>query len=211
MKLRDILPKYAWIPVLCVIIVNFAVYSLTEIFVDDSLRHYLDTAIDSKIPFVPFFVLFYVLCYPVWLLNWILVGREEKTLCYRFCKADLIAKLLCLVCFIVYPTIIERPSLIVNDFFTWGLNMIYTIDKPVNCLPSIHIIANWMALRASFMMKRPPKIWRIICIVMMVFCALSIVLIKQHYLIDIPTGILAAEIGLAISKRLNNERFLWNS
>ncbi len=64
-------------------------------------------------------------------------------------------------------------------------------------------------MRASFVLNKPHRAWRIVCTVLMITCAMSILFVKQHYVIDIPAGILAAEIGIAVSKRMNNERFLW--
>ncbi|MBQ2042757.1 MAG: phosphatase PAP2 family protein, partial [Firmicutes bacterium] len=112
-------------------------------------------------------------------------------------------------CFIVYPTIIERPSIEVTDFFTWVLNFIYAADRPFNCLPSIHVLASWIAMRAAFVMKKPGNAYKAVMAVITVLCMLSVIFTKQHYVIDIPAGILAAEAGLAISKLLSDEKFLW--
>ena len=97
----------------------------------------------------------------------------------------------------------------VHDAFTWLLSVVWFFDKPVNCLPSIHALASWLALRASFMLAKPPKVWRVVSLILCAGCFASVVLIKQHYLIDVPAGILAAEIGLFLSKKMNHETFLW--
>ena len=209
MKKTELFPKYAWIPVLAVIAANLIVYYITGFAVNDQQRHYINMKIDGAIPFVPFFVVFYVLAFVQWAAGWFFTAREGKAFCYRFCKADVIAKILCLVVFIAYPTIMERPHLEVNGVFTWVLNIIYSVDKPVNCLPSIHVLASWIAMRSALKMERVGNTYRMIITLETVLCACAVVLIKQHYFIDIPTGILAAEIGLAVSKRLDNERFLW--
>ena len=209
MKIEKIIPKYAWIPVLSVIAANLIVYYVTGFAVDDSQRHYIYMQIDGMIPFVPGFVVFYVLAFVQWAANWFFTAREGKEFCFRFSKADVIAKALCLIVFIAYPTIMERPHLEVSGVFSWILNIIYNADRPVNCLPSIHVLASWIAMRAALSMERVGNIYRLLNVLECVLCMFAVVLIKQHYFIDIPTGILAAEIGLAVSKRLNNERFLW--
>ena len=208
-KLRRLLPEYSWIPVAAVVICNFAVYYITKFAVPESSRHYIDMSVDRAIPVIPFFVVFYVLCYLQWAVNWIMAGRESRSVCFRFAKADIAAKLICLVCFIVYPTIIERPSIEVTDFFTWALNFIYAADRPLNCLPSIHVLASWIAMRAAFVMKKPGNAYKAVMAVITVLCMFSVIFTKQHYVIDIPAGILAAEAGLAISKLLSDEKFLW--
>lgn len=208
-KLKSILPEYSWLPIALVVICNMAVYYITKAVIPESARHYIDMSIDRLIPVIPFFILLYVLCYPQWALSWIMIGREDRRLCFRFAKADIIAKLICLVFFIVYPTIIQRPSIPVTDFFTWLLNFVYSADKPYNCLPSIHMLASWICLRAALKMKKPGKAYAAVMIIITIMCAFAVVFTKQHYAIDVPLGILAAEAGIAISGKLNDEKFLW--
>ena len=212
MEKKELIPGYAWLPVLSVIGVNLIVYYVTGHVIDDSVRHGIYMEIDTRIPFVPFFVVFYVLAYLQWALGWYMAARDGRRICFKYCKADIIAKAICLVCFIAYPTIIERPVLEVHDVFTWALSVIYRVDTPaVNCLPSIHVLASWIAMRAGFELERAGTAYRCFGVFCCAACMASVVLVKQHYFIDIPAGILAAEIGIAVSRRLNNERFLWIS
>ena len=207
--LERIFPRYSWIPLICVAAMNFITYSVTLVLVSDERRHYIHMEIDDLIPFIPAFVFFYVASFVQWGLNWFFTAREGQQFCYRFAKADLIAKIPCLIMFIAYPTIIQKPTLEVTDFFSFVMNTVWFFDKPVNCLPSVHALASWIAVRAMFQMKKPAKIWRVLAVVFCAGCFAAVVFTKQHYLIDIPAGVLAAEIGLAVSKRLDDERFLW--
>ena len=209
MKLEKLLPKYSWVPLISVVLANFAVYHITMFAVDDSRRHYIHMAADEAIPFVPFFVVFYVLSFAQWGLSWLLTARESRSVCNLYCKADLFAKLICLIVFLLYPTAIERPSLVVNDLFSWCMSVVWTFDRPVNCLPSIHIVASYIALRASFGIRKAGDWYRLMNAVLFAGCAAAVVFTKQHYLVDIPAGMLAAEIGLIVAKRTDNERFLW--
>ena len=209
MNRKCILPRWALMPLAAVLIVNMAVYTLTGVLVSDETRHAIHMAVDDAIPFVPAFTVFYILAFIHWAASWLLIGRESRELCWRLAKADILAKLICLVCFLVYPTTFERPSMGVHDAFPWLLRVVWFFDKPVNCLPSIHALASWLALRASFMLAKPPKVWRVVSLILCAGCFASVVLIKQHYLIDVPAGILAAEIGLFLSKKMNHETFLW--
>lgn len=209
MKLEKLVPKYAWVPIICILASIFATYHITMFVIDDSARHHIHMAIDDAIPFAPFFVVFYVLSFAQWALSWIMTGRESRQICFRYAKAEIISRLLCMVCFIVYPTIIERPSLIVSDFFTWLMNVVWTFDRPVNCLPSMHVLSSAIAFFASFEVKKAGNWYRLLNGFMFVMCAASVVLTKQHYFIDIPAGIIVAVIGLLAAGKMNNERFLW--
>ena len=210
--IERIIPKRSWAPVAFVALLNLIGYCSINTLMDLSRCHQLMLPIDELIPFRPFFIIFYFLTFLQWAVNWIMIGRQEKSFCYRYAKADSIAKLLCFICFIVYPTIIVRPSVEVTDFFTWLVSVTYWFDSnPVNIMPSIHVLGSWIAVRAALQMKDVSWLYKAANIIMLVMCCLSVVYVKQHYVIDIPTGILVTEIGLAASKLTDNERFLWLS
>ena len=78
-------------------------------------------------------------------------------------------------------------------------------------MPSIHVLGSWIAVRAAFQMKDVHWLYKAANVIMLILCCLSVVYVKQHYVIDIPAGILVTEIGLAAAKRTDNERFLWLS
>ena len=58
-----------------------------------------------------------------------------------------------------------------------------------------------MACRAGFWMKRLPRWYRWGGLVMTLLVFASTLLVKQHVLVDIPGGILTAELGLGLSGR----------
>ena len=206
------LPRYSWIPVAFVALFNLAGYCSINTFMDKSRCHQLMLPLDEQIPFRPFFIVFYFLVFLQWAVNWIMIGRQEKAFCNRYAHADTIAKIICFVCFIVYPTIIVRPSVEVTDFFTWLVSVTYWFDRnPVNIMPSIHVLGSWIAVRAAFEMKNVSWLYKAANIFMLIMCCLSVVYVKQHYVIDIPTGILVTEIGLLAARKTDNERFLWIS
>ena len=209
---EKILPKYSWRPVAFVALFNLIGYSCINALTDTTRCHKLALPVDSSIPLKPVFIVFYFLTFLQWAVNWVMIGRQEKQFCNRFANADTIAKIICFISFIVYPTMIERPSVAVTDFFTWLVSVTYFFDRnPVNLMPSIHVLGSWIAVRAAFQMKDAHWMYKAANVIMLILCCLSVVYIKQHYVIDIPTGILVTEIGLAAAKRTNNERFLWFS
>ncbi len=209
-QLERLLPKRSWIPVAFVALFNLAGYCTINALTDPSKCHQLKLPLDDMIPFRPFFVVFYFLTFLQWAVNWVMTGRQEKSFCNRFAHADTIAKIICFICFIVYPTMIERPSVETADFFTWLVNVTYWFDRhPVNLMPSIHVLGSWIAVRAAFRMKDASLLYKAVNVILCVTCCLSVVYVKQHYVIDVLTGIIVTETGLAASKLMNNERFLW--
>ena len=204
--IRKLIPDYAWIYLGSFLFVNTIAFSLTQILMDDVSRYSVTLPIDDRIPLVPFFVVFYVAAFVQWTVSWILISRESKETVRYYAIADIIMKLICLGFFVFFPTTMERPSFEVNNLFTWGLRLIYTIDKPYNLFPSIHIIESHLALRAAFSLKKPPRYYKWIHIPLNVLIFLSILLIKQHVLLDIPGGLIVCEIGLLLASLLLKKR-----
>lgn len=202
-KLYDtLLPKYVRLPLLIVLLMNFFAFSVTPYLLGDGVHRYDFTLpLDEQIPFVPFFLLFYVLAYVQWVGSYIGHCRLGVEPCYRMVAADLIAKLICLLFFLFLPTQMTRPEITGDGFWEQGVALIYAIDRPINLLPSVHCLESWMCFRTA--MQLPKKNgWYITAQgVLTVLVLASTVLIKQHLVLDIPTGVLIAEVGYQLANR----------
>lgn len=204
-RIKKIIPRYAYIPLLTMVIMNVLVYNGSKLFTN-SLYHYnASIFIDSYLPFVPFFISFYILAYVQWIIGYIKIAKENKETCYHFCAGEVIAKLLCLFFFLVFPTTIVRPKVIGDGI--WGMltRFIYSADAPVNLFPSIHCLESWMCFRGAMALKKVSKKYKIIMFVFTIFVCMSTVLVKQHVFIDIIGGILMVEIGILITKKFHLE------
>ena len=197
-----LLPKFIRFPLLLMVVFNCAVYILpSRLFVTDVTRYDFSIALDRMLPCVPFFVLIYVLCYAQWVEGYLYHCRDSVQLCYRLVMANILTKAVCLVCYIFLPTAIQRPEIPGNDLFSWGTRVVYAIDDPVNLLPSIHCIESWFAFRGAMLLKKKNG-WYIAghgIMALLVFA--STVLIKQHFVIDIPVSILVCEVALFLAGR----------
>lgn len=202
LKIDELLPKFVRLPLLLMVVFNFAVYILpSRLFVRNVERYDLSLALDLLLPCIPFFALFYVLAYVQWAGSYILHCRDSVQLCYRIAAANIFAKVICLACFTFFPTYLVRPEVPGSGLFAWGTRLIHTIDNPVNLFPSIHCLESWLCFRSAMMLHRKNG-WYIAAqgiLTLLVFA--STVLIKQHFVIDIPAGILVCEIGLFLSGR----------
>ncbi len=200
--LNTLLPKFLRLPLLLVVVINMAVYFIpSRLLVTDVDRFDLSLALDYALPLVPFFVVFYVLAYVQWVGSYLYHCRESVQLCYRIVVADIIAKLICLVFFLFLPTRIARPEIVGGGAFEWATGFMYSIDEPVNLFPSIHCLESWMCFRGAMMLQKKNKAYITVQGVLAVLVCLSTVFIKQHFIVDIPAGILACEIGLFLSCR----------
>ena len=202
-KLKEFIPPhYSWLLLAGVIIANFAVYSGAR-FINRTRPHYiLSLPFDDSIRLCTPFVTIYVLAYVQWLTGYILAAHESRDVCYRIMGGDIIAKLICFVIFLIIPTTLHRPEVTGSTVFDRLTRLIYAVDYPDNLLPSIHCLESWMCLRGSLMMTRVPAWYKPFTFVFTLLVFASTLLTKQHLLLDIPTAILTAEIGLALMRVL---------
>lgn len=205
-----LLPKYTRLPLLLVVLFNCFVFWFVP-FIQEWVgvtRYDLTDwpfVIDSVLPFIPAFMLVYVLSYVQWVGSYIYHSRESRALCYRMTTSDLIAKAIVLLFFLFLPTGDSvgglQPEVVGNGPFEWLSNLIFSADKPISLFPSIHCLESWMCFRTATMMAKPNR-WY--CTAQFVFTLLvfaSVVLVKQHFFIDIIGGVVVAEIGLFIYKK----------
>ncbi len=194
--IAKIIPAYAYIPLISVLSFNCLVYYGARLFNSGRVHYSLKTGIDEMIPFLPFFVVFYILAFAQWAAGYLLMARESRETCYLFCSADLIAKLLTFICFLIVPTCMERPVLNGNGIWDRLVGMIYSTDAADNLFPSIHCLESWMCFQSSFYLRKVPRVYILFSLLMTLLVCASTVCLKQHLFVDIPAGILAAQIGI---------------
>ena len=149
---------------------------------------------------VPAWTIAYVGCFAVWVINFILICRENRDICYRFLASEAIAKVICGLFFVFLPTTNVRPELTGSDPFTWVLGVIYFLDRPVNLFPSIHCMDVWFAWRGLLPCEKVPRAYKYFSFVFAVLVFCSVLFTKQHVLVDIFGGVLVAEVGFLLAK-----------
>ena len=206
--LERILPSYARIPLLLVVIINLIVYEGLQ-FLLLHVKHWdLALPLDGRIPFRPVWIVIYILAYLQWAVGFIVISRESREHCYRVFAGEIIAKFICGLVFIALPTRIERPAVEGGGFIAWLMRLVYAGDLPGNLFPSIHCLESWFCFRGALGMKRVPRWYAPAMLAFALLVFASTVLVKQHVLVDIPAGVLVAEAGLLLSGKLHAGRLL---
>lgn len=205
-RLYKILPKYAWLPLLTSLVLNCLVYWGSRMVTSGRTHYDFSIWIDRKIPFVAPMMVVYVLAYVVWVVGFIVIGRESRQVCYEVMAAEQIAKLMCLVCFIVIPSTIQRPEITGTGFFDWLSGLIYSLDAPDNLFPSIHCLENWICFRGAMRCRKTGKRYKALMFVAAIFVFASTLLVKQHVFVDVLGGIAVVEAGLFLSKKIRASR-----
>ena len=130
------------IPLIITFCMNAVVYWGVPLLRTGIKTHNLSGPADEVIPFMPQFIIIYFGCYLFWVVNYFMASMREEKVKYRFFTADFYARLVCMLCFIFYPTTNTRPVLAGTDIWTQAVRFLYTVDKPINLFPSIHCMAS---------------------------------------------------------------------
>ena len=165
--------------------------------------HNLSSSMDEWVPFLPPFIIVYFGCYVFWVVNYLIIAAQEKEHRYRFFTADLYARLICLACFILFPTTNTRPELSGSGFWVEAVRFLYRVDKPINLFPSIHCMASWFCCIGLRGRKGIPQWYKTVSMVITVLVFVSTLALRQHVLIDVIGGVLTAEVTWQISRHTN--------
>lgn len=201
--LDKFLPAYALLSMIFCWVFNCCIYSGTQLALGNQYHYDFTTALDRQVPFVKEWILIYVVCYVFWAVNYILVAREGKEHWYRFITAEMLSKIICGLFFIFLPTTNVRPEVVGEDFCSWLVRLIYSVDAPYNLFPSIHCLVSWYCYIGIRKSKKIPVWYQCFsCIFAVLVCA-STQFTKQHYLVDIAGGVFIAQVCYTCMKRLN--------
>ena len=198
--------KYWWIPVFSMIVINCIAYSGTKYITDSSYHYDISLSIDAVLPYIPAFIIIYILSYLQWVVGYGLIATESKEVCYRVISSEIIAKLICLVIFLVLPTSMVRAGNTGEGIFGWLTEFIYSMDTPTALFPSVHCLESWILFRTAHKITRHKK-WLVpLWFVFGLLVFASVLFVKQHLILDIPAAIIVGEIGLFLGKKLKTER-----
>lgn len=146
-------------------------------------------AIDHATPLVPAFMFVYGLVFLAGALP--LTVRTSRQQFRRICAAYLVAEFVSYVVFVAYPVTMtirpEPPE--VTSLATWGVAFAYWLDRPSNCLPSLHVS---VAVLAGLCTWSADRLIGAAGVAIAIAIAASTMLVKQHWFADVVTGVALA-------------------
>lgn len=178
---------------------NEAVY-LGARQIAQSWYHYdMTTAIDKLVPFLPWTVSIYFGCYLFWCINYYLCAVQKKPERDRFFCADVLAKGICFVLFLLIPTTNIRPEIIGETVWDVLMKLLYQIDTADNLFPSIHCLVSWLCWIGVRKRKDIPVLYRYFSLAMAVAVCISTLTTRQHVIADVVCGVALAEVCFILS------------
>jgi len=155
--------------------------------------HYFDVSFSFEwsIPFVPIFILGYALVYGTMILLYFVLDDMQDF--RRTVVACVLTTTVHYILFLLIPVRCDlRPDLSMATGFGIGLTKFYyIIDKPYNLFPSLHVAYPMLATILSW---RHHRIMRIVFAIMTLIIAASVILVKQHYVMDVVVGAIGAAV-----------------
>lgn len=150
----------------------------------------LKSELDSLIPFVPLFVIPYCSYYFYPTLFPFIV--RSRTMLYQAAFTLIILQIAATTTFLAIPSHIERPLINGDSLIHDMVRVIYKMDSGYNLLPSLHVAHSTIFTIISFVTGT----WfRYLILGSTILICCSTVLIKQHFIIDVPFGLLYAFIS----------------
>ena len=188
-----------------------AFQSITFLFVKlfQSNLHMIGNYIDDKIPFINWFIIPYYIWYLlIFYLPYYFYKKDKNSLA-KYLSCYVLSIIISSIIFIIYPTIVTRPTVDSNNILNFLVNMVYMVDDPaINCLPSMHCAISMLFVLSTFTSRNVPKRMKIFILFISILIMISTVFTKQHVVIDIITGdIMMCLIYLYINsnKKLTNK------
>jgi membrane-associated phospholipid phosphatase len=157
---------------------------------------------ESGIPFVPFFSLVYFSGVILLYLSPFMLRKKRQFI--PFLKLITLELVIAAIFFLLLPlALLEHPTISENNF----IGMIFTFNDKANLdynyFPSLHVA---FAFTLAFFIAEEKHSWlRILVILWACAVALSTLLTKQHYFVDVIGGMILAIVSYKFKRKFVNE------
>ncbi|MDM5157120.1 phosphatase PAP2 family protein [Bacillus sp. DX1.1] len=150
------------------------------------------TIVDNWIPFVKVFIIPYLLWFPYLYGALIYYCFADRKQYYVTLSSVILGKLTCFSIYYMWQTTVPRPEVVGTDVFSNLVRYIYSIDQPVNCFPSIHVLTTFVIMLAAYKRREQHRWEYWILTFFGSLIILSTLLTKQHAFLDAVSGIAVA-------------------
>lgn len=139
--------------------------------------------LDNMIPFNEWFVIPYIFWYFYIFGTLLILAYCNEQIYYKLLFSILIGMFVCFAIYYIYPTMVPRPEVLPDNLLKKAVLIIYGNDRPVNCLPSIHMLDT--ILLTMFTLKYGKGfLMRFSSIAICIIIYMSTWFTKQHNVLD---------------------------
>lgn len=164
--------------------------------------HNVAFSFEQNIPFIPEFIIGYAGVYVAIIVAYFVIGNIRDW--RRTVVSFILTMTAAYVIFLAFPVqMTMRPDVTgQSGFFIWLTKLFYNIDKTANCFPSLHVASPTLAAIALWNNHRKTSIAMFFVAAIV---AISVLLVKQHYIADVFAGAILAAIAYAVA--VKTEKF----
>jgi len=184
----------------------FLIYTTLQKIMTVSRFDFL-TNLDTLIPIMPEFIWIYHTLIPILLITSVIIVKKPGVFFTSF-LACIVATLILGIFYVIFPSHYPRPIIIGNSISEQILQLTYLIDGPNCTFPSGHVTYAFILyytikdtdLSTNF------KFIQFLYLIWAILLSISTLMIKQHYIIDVFSGVLVATICYYVSKIFINKK-----
>ncbi len=147
-KIKEFLQSALGKLILAALLLHCFTYFGTRLFTTGWHHYDMTIWLDKYIPFLPCTVVIYLGSYIFWAINYTLGCTQDEENAKKFIWTEIIAKTVCLACYVIIPTTNVRPVIEGTGIFKNIMMRLYTMDAADNLFPSIHCLSSWLCIIA---------------------------------------------------------------
>ena len=176
-----------------------SIYLLCNFLASIQTNHFpLYFDFELSFPLVPWMIYFYVSLTLLLLLNVFLLKDPKVIRAFSICL--ILTVLVAGLIFVLFPGKLGFNRVSEVPRHEWLFSFLHAIDQPFNLYPSLHITYSSLTVFA-IIDQTNNKLFHYILIVWLVLIGFSVVLVHQHHLFDILTGLILAWLVVKIVYR----------
>jgi len=158
------------------------------------------TRYDKLIPFLPEHIWLYHTILPVILLTMFILVKTKRIFFITFWACAVSAVLLN-ISYVCFPSFYPRPEFDIDSISKAMVYITYQIDGSNNTFPSGHVAFAWIIFFGAYFSDMAKNISGLRCLYFLwaVGLSLSTLTLKQHYIVDVFSGILLGATSFYIS------------
>lgn len=177
----------------------FCLYYLTQIELIRAAILIPDTWVDRQVFFSAWTVVIYITHYPLLLTAWYLNLHKSPS---HFFTPFFTCAVISFLVFLLFPTFVLRPD-VTDSIWHKAYLILHLLDKPTNCLPSLHVS---LALTAGLSISHVSKQKKFLFWIWVLGVCVSTLTTKQHVFVDVVGGVVVAIIANKFSKDFGQNR-----
>ena len=197
--------KYVFLTILPYIILYFLLQSALVM----NTNHNLTTDLDNLIPFVPEFIWIYHSMIPIFILTTVIL-IEKKPVFFTAIASIIFASVIMLLFYTFFPAFYPRDGHTEASLSGFLVEVTRSIDGSSNTFPSGHVTFAWLLVffigLSNFAQKY--KWIQVIYILWALLISISTLVLKQHFIVDVFSGMALATLCYFLGKHLVFERML---